>query len=102
MGNWVTHMTGNLSTAAEQLGEAHYPGQTTLTSMALAEAQNELIQGREGATPVILVITDGKPMFETRTREMAETVKGSARLMFVPVGDAVKSSIDNMYSWASE
>lgn len=98
---WVKHLTedmGSLETAAEQMD---WPRRTTLTSLALAEASSELLNGRQDAPSVVIVITDGRPLSPLNTKEASAALKDKARLIYVPVGTGVKSSIKDMREWAS-
>jgi hypothetical protein len=99
---WVKHMSGDiadLETAAQAL---EWPRRTTLTSLALAEAANELRNGRQDAPSVVIVITDGKPLSPLNTGKAADELKKMARLIWVPVGQGVKDSIEDMRKWASQ
>merc|ERR1719188_1916540 len=72
---------------------------TTLTSLAISEAENDLATGRADASSVVIVITDGKPLSEKSTTRAAKSIKRKARLMFVPVGRYVPKK--DMRKWAS-
>ena len=60
---------------------------TTLTSMALETAKAELTQSRSGVPTVIMVVTDGLPLSEKKTKKVATKIKATdgVRLMMVPV-----------------
>lgn len=98
---WVKRLTKDISeleTAAEKL---QWPKRSTLTSLALAEAGSELVNGRQDSPSVVIVITDGKPLSPLNTGEASEDLKTKSRLIWVPVGQAVKDSIEDMKKWAS-
>jgi len=99
---WESHLSSDVAEVKKTAEALKWPGRTTLTSYALAEAKNELINGRQDAKSVVVVITDGKPMSNLRTATAAEEIKKLARLVWIPVGMGVKSSIDNMKIWASQ
>jgi len=98
---WASHFTNDTAAVKTASAALKWPGRTTLTSYALAEAKNELIQGRQDAKSVVVVITDGKPMSNLRTGVAAKDLKKLARLVWMPVGQGVKSSIKRMRRWAT-
>jgi hypothetical protein len=83
---WVKHFTNDTLSAAEEVEKLEFPQKSTLTSVALAEAEAELVYGREDATSVVIVITDGKPLSQTRTKLAAQKLMQKARVLWVPVG----------------
>lgn len=99
---WVDHLTPNLDQVYRDVQNMNWPRRTTLTSLALAETGAEIIYGRPDAKSVVVVITDGKPMSPIKTGMAADELKKKARLMWVPVGKGVKSSIEDMKRWASK
>jgi hypothetical protein len=99
--HWVKHMTGDIDDVETATAHMAWPRRTTLTSLALAEAGNELRNGRQDAPSVVMVITDGKPLSPLNTGKAAEDLKKMARLIWVPVGQGVKDSIAMMHMWAS-
>jgi len=99
--SWASHFTNDTAAVRKAAKKLQWPGRTTLTSLALAEANSELIQGRDGVKSVVVVITDGKPMSPLRTGVAAAQLKKGARLVWIPVGQGVKSSIKDMKHWAS-
>jgi hypothetical protein len=98
---WLSHMSEDIPSVAKAVKNAKWPGRTTLTSLALAEAQAELINGRQGATSVVVVITDGRPLSVLKTGEASDALKKSARIAWVPVGGAIAEYMDNIKHWAS-
>jgi len=66
---------------------------TTLTSVALGQAQNELFQGREDANSVVLVVTDGMPMSKRNTRAAAHRLQEEAKVVWVPVGNSAPKKL---------
>jgi len=99
---WVNHLTSDLKEVEQNVRKMKWPRRTTLTSLALAESGAEIIYGRPDAKSVVVVITDGKPMSPIKTGTASDDLKKKARLMYVPVGSGVKSSIANMKIWASK
>merc|ERR1712194_916673 len=79
-----------------------WPGRSTLTSYSIANSWFELINGREDAKSVVVVITDGKPLSVLKTGVASEEIKKLARLVWIPVGQGVKSAVENMKGWASQ
>merc|ERR1712083_304512 len=61
-------------------------GSSTLTSVALGQAESELTRGRTDANSVVIVITDGWPMSPTGTKQAAKKLMGTAKVLWVPVG----------------
>lgn len=99
--HWVHRLSNDMKSVKKAVKKMKWPRRTTLTSLALAEVNSQAIQGRQDAPTIVIVITDGKPMHEDKTRKASDELKRSARLMWVPVGSAVKASIANMRKWAS-
>jgi hypothetical protein len=99
---WISRLTEDVPTATEAVKKMEFPAKTTMTSMALAEARNELMEGRPEAQSLVVVITDGRPMSPLKTAQMSEELKKQARLVWVPVGSGIASMMDNMKTWASQ
>merc|ERR1719510_2853308 len=88
-----------LADEVDGLTEENWMKSTTLTSVALGQAENELFQGREDANSVVLIITDGWPMSKRNTRAAAQRLQGEAKVVWVPVGrSAPRSLIEKMAS----
>lgn len=100
--HWVEHLTENVSDITKKLENVDWPRRTTLTSLALAEVGSALIKGRQDAQSIVVIVTDGKPMSPIKTGQAADKLKRSARLIWAPVGSAVKASIEDMKVWASK
>lgn len=83
---WISHLTSNTADLADTAEDMGWPASTTMTSVALGEAEGELTSGREDANSVVIVITDGKPMSQRNTRAAAEALQEKAKLIWVPVG----------------
>merc|ERR1719189_349612 len=58
---------------------------TTLTSVALGQANDQLFYGREDANSVVIVITDGWPMSQLNTKKAAKKLQEHAKVVWVPV-----------------
>jgi len=84
--SWISHFTNETLRVAQLVWDLEFPSATTLTSVALAEAESELINGREDAASIVVVVTDGKPMSVSKTLEAADALKQKARVIWVPVG----------------
>jgi len=76
--------------AIQRVNALEWPEGGTLTSLALGEAANKLAQGRKDAASAVVVITDGKPSYPSKSIEAARSLRNTARLMWVPVGLSVK------------
>jgi hypothetical protein len=83
---WVEHFSNDTEGIARKIEGLTFPKKTTLTSLALSEAENELSMGRQDASSIVIVVTDGKPMSKRNTWRATSSIKKKARLMFVPVG----------------
>jgi len=83
---WESHFTNDTETLAEDVHELEWPRATTLTSVALGQAESELVKGRDDANSVVIVITDGKPMSNKNTKAAARKLQEHAKLLWIPVG----------------
>merc|ERR550537_1410609 len=72
--NTVTHFTNDLADVQKKIAALKWPKGGTLTSKALKTAQSELMLGRAGLHPNVVVLTDGKPMSKRSTRKWEENV----------------------------
>jgi len=80
--------------------EAPWIAATTNTAGALAKAQNMLeMGGRQEATSIVVVVTDGDPNFKWKTRAASKKLRRSARLIYVPLGEYI--NLTNLKKWAS-
>lgn len=80
-----------------------WPRRTTLTSMALSLARQELTYGRRNTRSVVLVITDGKPMRRRPTRIEARRLQKVAQVTWVLVGRGAPSKrYVKRKKWASK
>lgn len=98
---WISHLSTDTAAVLRGANRMRWPGRTTLTSLALAEAGNELLQGRQDASSVVVVITDGKPMSPIKTGKASADIKETARLIYIPVGKGIRSTIPKMKQWSS-
>jgi len=98
--HWVQHLTGDMTEARGSAAGMSWADTTTLTSMAILEAKAELINGRQDANSVVMVITDGQPMSPIRTGLASSAMRDAGRLVWVPVG--MKGKIDHFKTWASK
>jgi len=83
---WASHFTDDMGELAKTVKKLVWPAATTLTSVALGQAESELVYGREDANAVVVVITDGKPMNQVSTIAAAKKLQEKARVIWVPVG----------------
>jgi len=82
---WIAHLNSE-ENVLEAVKAATYPDTTTLMDMAIAEAKQEVINGRPDANTITVLISDGKPLVEETTRDAAKRLQSKSRLLFVPVG----------------
>merc|ERR1719410_1095472 len=90
---WVSHFTSNTDALATNVSNLVFPRSNTMTSLALGQAENELMNGREDAQSVVIVITDGWPMSRERTNAAAKTLQQSAKVLYVPVGNSAPMTL---------
>jgi len=98
---WISHFTKDFSALGKSVAAVSYPASTTMTFMALGVSKSELTSGREEASSVVVVITDGKPMSPMKTAKAAGDLQKTARLIWVPIGSTGKAEIEALKSWAS-
>jgi len=83
--NTVTHFTKDLADVQKKIAALKWPKGGTLTSKALKTAENELMLGRAGLKPNVVVLTDGKPMSKRWTGIASRSIRKKARLLWVPI-----------------
>merc|ERR1719469_3237 len=83
---WVEHFTTDTAALASTVAGLGWPAKTTMTSVALGQAEAELKYGRENANSVVVVITDGYPLSDKMTYDAAMQLQSKARVIWVPVG----------------
>jgi len=81
----ITHFTSDLTKVKKLITGLKWPRGSTLTSLALTTAKQELSMGRKTAQSVVVAITDGRPLSYRRTGIAARNVRKAARLVWVPV-----------------
>jgi len=96
---WVQHLSADTAAAATAIEALTWPRSLTYTSRALDMAGSELNLGRADAQSVVLVITDGRPMYYHRTAWAAWRLRRKARVMWVPVTRWAPTA--TMKTWAS-
>jgi len=77
------------STEADAMGAANgmtAPGGPAYTAGALSLAAGQVDQSRPEASPIVLVVSHGRPLSESRTSSEAAKIRGKARLMWMVVG----------------
>merc|ERR1719491_2765305 len=100
---WLAHFTDSIGTVSSAVSSATWPMSTTMTSLALGLAEGELFKGRQDATSVVIVMTDGWPMSRTNTNSAAARLQQYAKVLYVPVGySAPLSLIEEMASYPKE
>jgi len=81
----VTHFTDDLKKIVNLINGLTWPKGSTLTSLALINAEAELALGRKDAPAVIVVFTDGRPLSYRKTGMAAKKVRKVARLLWVAI-----------------
>merc|ERR1719396_66217 len=81
----VTHFTKNLKKVRKLVTGLAWPKGSTLTSLALANAEAELALGRATAPAVIVVFTDGRPLSYRKTGLASKKLRKVARLVWVAI-----------------
>jgi len=103
---WITaltdagHFAQDMKTVATKIEAETWPSASTLTSLALAQAQAELIYARADATKVVVVVTDGMPMNPLMTTKASAKLKRNARLIWVPVSAGAPK--EQLEEWATK
>jgi hypothetical protein len=82
---WIKHFTSDTEACATAIEGMTWPRSLTFTSTALYTASSELSLGRDDAQTVVILLTDGRPMYSHRTWWAAYHLRRNARLMTVPV-----------------
>jgi len=90
---WVSHFVDDMGALATKVESLEWPASTTLTSVALGQAENEVTNSREDANAIVIVITDGKPMNEVSTIDAAKSLQAKARVIWVPVGGGAPAGL---------
>jgi len=97
--NVVTSMNSNVADVRRAVGALTYPKGSTLTSVALLTAHNELSMGREDAHSIVVTFTDGKPLMSRNVDFAANRLRQKARLLWVAVSRA--APLANIKHWAT-
>jgi len=97
---WVSHFSNDTQALNASAQAMDWPQSTTLTSVALGQAEAELVHGREDAQSVVVVITDGVPMSQRNTRSASmKLIDQGVKMLWVPVGS--KAPLDLIKELAS-
>merc|ERR1719394_231021 len=100
---WVSHFTNDTASLSTKVSALEWPESTTMTSLALGQAESELVKGNEDAQSVVILITDGYPMSRRNTNSAAAKLRESAKVLYVPVGNsAPRDLIEEMASEPKE
>jgi len=100
---WVSHFTSDTAGLSRTVSALEWPMSTTMTSLALGQAESELVKGREDAQSVVILVTDGWPMSRRNTNSAAAKLQESAKVLYVPVGNsAPRDLIEEMASEPKE
>jgi len=95
----VTHFTSDLADVQKKIAALKWPKGGTLTSKALKTAQSELMLGRAGMKPNVVVLTDGKPMSKRWTGIASRSIRKKARLLWVPI--TRNAPLKDIKKWAT-
>jgi len=95
----VVHLTTTYADVKTAINNLQWPKGSTLTSMALQAAREELQFGRKDAHSVIIVMTDGRPMSYRKTYLAAKDVRKASRLVWVPI--TRYAPLREVKSWAT-
>jgi len=82
----LQHPTMDIQSVIPLVKNEPHMDQSTLTSVALGVAEQELKYSRENATSVVIVITDGQPISQKKTKEAATALKENAKVIWVAIG----------------
>jgi len=98
--SWTSRFTSDMQKVTSTLDNLQWPKGGSLTSLALAAAENELQLARKNAKSVVVVITRGRPLSFRRAGAASERIKKSARLVWVPVSKF--APLEKFKMWASQ
>jgi len=90
---WVSHFTNETAALATTVTGLEWPQSTTMTSLALTQAEGELVKGREDAQSVVILITDGWPMSRRNTNSAAAHLRQVAKVLYVAVSNSAPLSL---------
>jgi len=83
---WVSRYTSDTAGVATQISNLAWPQLSTLTSLALGQAQANLKNGRAEANSIVIVLTDGKPLSQWNTKMAAQRLQLKSKVLWVPIG----------------
>jgi hypothetical protein len=81
----LAHLTKDLSKVKQLIIGLDWPQGSTLTSLALMTAKNELSLGTKELMASVIVYTDGRPLSYRKTGLASRVLREVARLLWVPV-----------------
>merc|ERR1740116_261429 len=97
---WQGHLSDSNAEVKSKVAAMEWLQSTTMTSLALSQAESELFKGRDDAQSVVVLITDGDPMSRTKTNVAAAKLQQAAKVLYVPVG--YSAPLDLIQKVASE
>eukprot|EP00747_Dinoflagellata_sp_TGD_P210728 gnl/TRDRNA2_/TRDRNA2_83990_c0_seq1.p1 gnl/TRDRNA2_/TRDRNA2_83990_c0~~gnl/TRDRNA2_/TRDRNA2_83990_c0_seq1.p1 ORF type:complete len:838 (-),score=170.62 gnl/TRDRNA2_/TRDRNA2_83990_c0_seq1:60-2573(-) len=97
---WVSHLTDDIKTVADDIKGMKWPQGPSFTSTALAAATGELHASRPDVQSVVVVITNGRPMSPVKTGQISAKLREKARLVWVPV--TTYAPISQIKKWSSK
>lgn len=95
----IAHFTRDMKKLNKVIDELKFPKGSTLTSLALGMAASELPLGRKDSKSAVVIITDGKPLFELSTRYAALSIRKKTRLVWIAVSRY--APLKNIKKWAT-
>jgi len=96
---WVSHFTTSNKAIATGIGSLLWQKGSTMTSMALASAEAELVYGRADAKQVVIALADKLPMMPRKTGQAAASLRKKARLIWAAASGP--SDLKKFASYAS-
>lgn len=95
----VAHLGTKTVDVKNKINKLQWPKGSTLTSLALFSAYAELQNGRKDAKPIVVAITDGRPLSYKATGIASRWIRKKARLVWVPV--TRKAPLWRIKRWAT-
>jgi len=95
----VTHFTKDLKKVDRLVTGLDWPKGSTLTSLALLNAEAEMSLGRATAPSVVVVFTDGRPLSYRKTGLASKQIRKVARLVWVAI--TKNAPLGEIKKWAT-
>lgn len=96
----ISALTSEKVALRQAVTDMEWPHSSTQTAKALQKAQTDLMSGRESASSVMLLLTDGNANDMSAAVEASKSSRDSAKLVIVPIGSGVNMNvIYEMANW---